>query len=102
MSLFSFSRYLVLSITMIAVVGCNVSSGHLRPPEPCSQDWYERVEIELRTRDEHGHGPDLGSQEWRSVVEFKLGLRDHASLPERTSDKWCQYIDHIIFKHTIN
>lgn len=59
----------------------------------CTDPWYQSIDKILNTTDGQGHGPDIGSEEWKSVIEFKLGIRDGANVPERSSDKWCQYID---------
>ena len=79
------SKYLVLLL-----IG---ATGVAQAQSMCSYPWYQSIEKVLHTGDGQGHGPDLGSDEWKSVIEFKLGVRDGANVPERTSDRWCQYID---------
>lgn len=79
------SKYLVLLL-----IG---ATGVAQAQSMCSYPWYQSIEKALHTGDGQGHGPDLGSDEWKSVIEFKLGVRDGANVPERTSDRWCQYID---------
>jgi hypothetical protein len=51
------------------------------------------MESVLPTGDGEGHGPDLGSEEWKSVIEFRLGIRGDVSIPDRSSEEWCIYID---------
>lgn len=59
----------------------------------CSNEWFAKVDSQVKTGDGQGHGPDLGSSEWRSVVEFKLGIRGNVELPVRDSELWCDYIN---------
>lgn len=63
---------------------------------PCSDSWYRFIDEAVATRDDQGHGPDVGSDEWKSVIEFKLGIRDKPNLPDRDSDAWCRHIDQIV------
>jgi hypothetical protein len=64
-------------------------------PQACTRAWFTKIESQLITSDEQGHGPDLGSLEWRSVIEFKLGIRGDSSIPARNSALWCDYINTI-------
>ncbi|UCX04098.1 MULTISPECIES: hypothetical protein [Shewanella] len=59
----------------------------------CSDAWYQKVEAVLTSGDGQGHGPDIGGNEWQSVVEFKLGVRGDKSVPQRSTDEWCAFID---------
>ena len=65
--------------------------------EPCSDEWNLAVEKAVVTGDGQGHGPDTGSQEWRSVVLFKLGKRDAVDAPDLESERWCEYVDKLVF-----
>jgi hypothetical protein len=77
-----------------ALLGCS-EQAHIAEVSTmmCSSDWFAYAESAVSTGDGQGHGPDLGSEEWRSTIEFKLGIRGLAEVPERMTDKWCQYID---------
>lgn len=79
------SKYLVLLL-----VG---AAGFVQAQSICSDAWYQAIDKKLLTADTQGHGPDIGSDEWKSVIEFKLGVRGGANVPDRSSEKWCQYID---------
>jgi uncharacterized protein len=79
------SKYLVLLF-----VG---AAGFVQAQSICSDAWYRAIDKKLLTADTQGHGPDIGSDEWKSVIEFRLGVRGGANVPERSSEKWCQYID---------
>lgn len=79
------NKYLIL--LFIGAAGC------VQAQSICSDAWYKAIDKELQTTDAQGHGPDIGSDEWKSVIEFKLGAREGANVPERSSEKWCQYID---------
>ncbi|GIU44985.1 hypothetical protein TUM4438_17440 [Shewanella sairae] len=68
----------------------NVAEG---PNNSCNQTWFTKVEQQLTSGDDQGHGPDLGSLEWRSVIEFKLGIRGQATLPAKDTELWCDYIN---------
>jgi hypothetical protein len=59
----------------------------------CSDVWYQQVEAQITSGDGQGHGPDIGGNEWQSVVEFKLGVRGDKSVPQRSTDEWCAFID---------
>lgn len=58
----------------------------------CSNEWLHYVEGQISSRDNQGHGPDVGSLEWQSVVEFKLGLGNDSALPSKSTLQWCEYI----------
>jgi len=94
-------KLILISSFSIAVIGCT-AGGRLKQepvvhpsvkPEPCSSEWFTKVENEIMTGDGQGHGPDLGSFEWRNVIEFRLGIRGDSNLPARNSEQWCEYID---------
>jgi len=84
---------LIVLLGILAIASCSPDSSMAPGPEPCSEQWFQRIERELSTGDSEGHGPDLGSSEWRSVVEFKLGIREDPSVPDPETDQWCAYID---------
>jgi uncharacterized protein len=69
------------------------ATGFAQAQSLCSDAWYQAIDKRLQTADAQGHGPDIGSDEWKSVIEFKLGVRGGANVPERSSEKWCTYID---------
>ncbi len=89
-----------LTVLLIFVVSCtgtaNVVKSAQKTKYPCSDEWYQSIEEKVTTGDGHGHGPDIGSDEWRSVIEFKLGIRGKDTVPQRDSEAWCRYIDHLI------
>ncbi|MBW6509172.1 MAG: hypothetical protein K0A94_06445 [Desulfuromonadales bacterium] len=89
-----------LTILLGLVVGCTTTSSIVKSAQQtktsCSGEWYQSIEEKVTTGDGHGHGPDIGSEEWRSVVEFKLGIRGKATVPQRDSEAWCRYIDHLV------
>ncbi|WP_236180544.1 hypothetical protein [Pseudomonas sputi] len=68
-------------------------SGFVQAQSICSEAWYQAIDKKLPTADTQGHGPDIGSDEWKSVIEFKLGVRGGTSVPERSSEKWCNFVD---------
>lgn len=78
-------------LSMLFVCSCSVAPSDDR--QPCSEQWFSKVEEKLGTQDSQGHGPDIGSSEWRSVVEFKLGVRGNLDVPPRETVQWCVYID---------
>ena len=82
-------------IALIGLMACGdpkIRNENLQPGI-CTKDWFRSVEQELRTSDEHGHGPDVGSLEWKSVVEFKLGIRGEAQVPSPESRAWCEFVE---------
>lgn len=89
-----------LTMLLVFVVSCTGTSSVVKSAQktnvPCSGEWYQSIEEKVTTGDGHGHGPDIGSDEWRSVIEFKLGIRGKANVPQRDSEAWCQYIDHLV------
>ncbi|MCL1057740.1 hypothetical protein L2729_06960 [Shewanella gelidimarina] len=98
---------MAIGSAILLFCGCSSTSelqlspaSQLQQTQDCDQTWFEKVEMQILTGDDNGHGPDLGSLEWRSVVEFKLGVRDDESLPEVSSDLWCDYIDEHFIKKT--
>jgi hypothetical protein len=80
------------------ITGCSIIDGEKENTNVCSNNWYELVEKQVLTVDNHGHGPDIGSTEWRSVVEFKLGIRGNKKIPPIKSEDWCNYINNIYIK----
>lgn len=89
-----------LTMILVFVVSCirtgSVVESAQKTKIRCSGEWYQSIEEKVATGDSHGHGPDLGSDEWRSVIEFKLGIRGKATVPQRDSEAWCRYIDHLV------
>lgn len=80
-----------LIVLLTSATGCALGSGIHQ--KTCTSDWYSKVEKQVATGDDSGHGPDLGSGEWRSVVEFKLGIRGKPEVPSKNTDQWCDYIN---------
>ncbi len=92
--------WLTMLLLLVFVVSCTrtssvVKSAH-KTKNPCTSEWYQSIEEKVTTGDGHGHGPDVGSDEWRSVIEFKLGIRGSSTVPQRDSEAWCRYIDHLV------
>lgn len=84
---------LIVPFGLLIVSSCGVGPDPDAGLQPCSEQWLQFVEEQLRTGDAEGHGPDVGSMEWRSVVEFKLGIRGDPATPPRETEEWCSYID---------
>ena len=72
---------------------CQNQTPQAETSDPCSESWYQSVELALSSGDGMGHGPDIGSEEWKSVIEFKLGIRGKPDVPDRNSQEWCSYIN---------
>ncbi len=83
-------------LALLLLQGCLSDDQPSRQFVPCTESWYQHVEMLLITGDGRGHGPDPGSDEWKSVVEFKLGIRGDAGVPNRTTEKWCEFIDKLL------
>ena len=85
---------------LVFVVSCTNASDAVNSTQqtktPCSNEWYLSIEEKVRTGDGQGHGPDVGSDEWKSVIEFKLGVRGKSTVPQRDSEVWCRYVDHLV------
>ncbi|NKF51713.1 hypothetical protein G3R49_14195 [Shewanella sp. WXL01] len=103
----TFVTTIVLTLALVALltVGCSEEPIIKRSPisdDPsllanakpitCTYEVLEKLEQGLSSQDGHGHGPDIGSDEWFGVIEFKLDIQSNASLPERGTDKWCDYM----------
>ena len=89
-----------LFVLLSFIIASSCGDGQTSDPglQPCSVQWQQYIEAQLRTGDSEGHGPDIGSLEWLSVVEFKLGIRGDPAIPSRESDEWCIFIDEKIRK----
>ena len=89
-----------LTMLLVFAVSCTSSNSVVNSAQetntPCSIEWYQSIEKKVTTGDGHGHGPDIGSDEWKSVIEFKLGIRGNSTVPQRDSEAWCRYIDHLV------
>jgi hypothetical protein len=85
-----------LILSSLILCACQPHAKQPQTPALCSDAWAKYVESKIPTGDGMGHGPDIGSDEWRSVVEFKLGIRGNPQVPDRNSQKWCQYIDELL------
>jgi hypothetical protein len=92
--------WLWLTMLLVFGVSCTGTSSVVESAQKtqtlCSSEWYQYIEETVTTGDDHGHGPDAGSDEWRSVIEFKLGIRGTSTIPQRDSEAWCRYIDHLV------
>ena len=86
--------YLVLPLCLISACENKISQSEI--VDPCTDSWYQSVELAFPSGDGMGHGPDIGSAEWRSVIEFRLGIRGNADVPDRDSDEWCGYINGLL------
>jgi uncharacterized protein len=89
----------IAALIIFAAVCPQASDYNLSKTEmetPCSDSWYQFIDETVATKDDQGHGPDVGSDEWKSVIEFKLGIRDEPNLPDRGSEAWCRHIDQIV------
>jgi hypothetical protein len=96
---------MAIGSAILLFCGCSSTSepqlsqvSQLQQAQDCDLTWFKKVEMQILTGDDNGHGPDLSSLEWRSVVEFKLAVRGDESLPEINSDLWCHYIDEHFIK----
>jgi len=43
------------------------------PPQDMAQ-WVDRVDVQLTSEDDDGHGPDVGGEEWAYSISHKLKL----------------------------
>ena len=92
--------WICLTMLFIFAVSCTSPNSVVNSAQKtqiiCSNKWYQSIEEVVTTGDGHGHGPDVGSDEWKSVIEFKLGIQGLSTVPQRDSETWCPYIDHLV------
>ncbi len=84
---------LILFIFYLQITACSSKlSERSELDDVCSKETIESIERQLKTSDAQGHGPDIGSSEWFSVVERRLGIEGDATIPDKDTKAWCDYV----------
>ena len=94
-----FLRGLLVSLFLVALVGCQVPLDDVPSWSPDSEplaespgpwlEWAQWVENQRSVGDGQGHGPDVGSDEWAWALDHQLGISDGAGHgPDIGSSEW--------------